>query len=62
MIRETKESSFWILCPVCNNKSRAKVYEDTVLLNFPLYCPKCKRETKVNVVQLKMTICNKPTE
>lgn len=48
----------WIRCPLCNQKTRIKVYPDTVLLNFPLYCPKCKRETIINVVQLKMVIKN----
>ena len=27
---------FWVRCPSCGNKTRIKVYEDTVLLNFPL--------------------------
>lgn len=31
-----------------------KVFEDTVLLNFPLYCPSCENETIINVVKLKM--------
>jgi len=48
--------SMWILCPVCGDKTRTKVYEDTVLLKFPLFCPKCKKEMRVNVVQLKMTL------
>ena len=30
------------------------------LLNFPLFCPKCKKETRVNIVKLKMTISNEP--
>ena len=33
----------WILCPVCGSKTRLKIREDTVLENFPLYCPKCKQ-------------------
>ena len=37
----------WILCPVCGNKTRNQIREDTVLLNFPLYCPKCKQETLI---------------
>lgn len=52
--------SIWILCPLCHGKTRTKVYADTVLINFPLYCPKCKRETKVNVVQLKMVTSDEP--
>lgn len=42
----------WILCPLCKNKTRLKIREDTELRNFPLYCPKCKQETIINVKQL----------
>lgn len=38
----------WVLCPVCGNKTRVKIREDTVLVNFPLYCPKCKHESLVD--------------
>lgn len=50
----------WIKCPFCNSKTRTKVYADTVLLNFPLFCPKCKREVKINVIQLQMTVSEEP--
>ena len=43
------EEEKWVLCPICNNKTRIKVRPDTVLENFPLYCPKCKQETIINV-------------
>ena len=43
------EKSKWILCPICNSKTRAKIYSDTVLINFPLYCPKCKQDINVNI-------------
>ena len=33
----------WILCPVCRGKTRTQIREDTVLENFPLFCPKCRR-------------------
>lgn len=46
--------SLWIRCPICGGKTRNKVYQDTVLVKFPLYCPKCKKETLIDVVQLKM--------
>lgn len=39
----------WVLCPICNNKTRIKVRPDTVLENFPLFCPKCKQETIISV-------------
>ena len=37
---------------VCHNKTRTKVREDTVLINFPLYRPLCKNTTLVNDVHL----------
>ena len=52
--------SHWVPCPICGNRSRTKVYADTVLINFPLYCPKCKKETKIDVVQLKMVKSKEP--
>ena len=39
----------WLLCPVCGNKTRVKIRGDTILENFPLFCPKCKQETLINV-------------
>ncbi|MBO5567662.1 MAG: conjugal transfer protein [Clostridia bacterium] len=47
--------SRWIRCPLCGHKSRTKVYENTVLLKFPLYCPKCRSETIVDVVKFELT-------
>ena len=46
----------WLRCPVCGNKTRNRVREDTVLKNYPLYCPKCKREMLINVKQLNMSV------
>ena len=42
--------SLWVHCPICNGKTRTRVYENTVLLNFPLYSPKCKKEIRINVL------------
>ncbi|HAX0996596.1 TPA: conjugal transfer protein [Enterococcus faecium] len=39
----------WILCPVCGNKTRLKIREDTELKKFPLYCPKCRQENLIGV-------------
>ena len=33
----------WLRCPFCGNKTRDRIREDTVLINFPLYCPKCRQ-------------------
>ena len=43
------EQQIWVLCPVCNNKTRTKIRKDTELVNFPLFCPKCKKENLVTI-------------
>jgi len=50
----------WVNCPVCNNKTRLRIREDTVLENFPLFCPKCKQETLIAVRQLNMSVIEEP--
>lgn len=50
----------WILCPICGNKTRVKMRDDTVLENFPLFCPKCKQETIINVKQLNISVIKEP--
>ena len=50
----------WILCPVCGSKTRDRLREDTVLKNYPLYCPKCKQETLINVKELHITVIKEP--
>lgn len=50
----------WILCPICGNKTRIRIRDDTVLENFPLFCPKCKKETLISVQQLNMSVIKEP--
>lgn len=50
----------WLLYPVCGNKTRLKLREDTILEKFPLYCPKCKQEALINVQQMNMSIIKEP--
>ena len=50
----------WLLCPVCGNKTRVQIREDTVLKNFPLFCPKCKNEKIIDVKHLKLSIIEEP--
>ena len=50
----------WILCPVCKNKTRLKIRENTELKNFPLYCQKCKQETLINLKQFNITVIKEP--
>lgn len=35
------------------------VIGDTVLKNYPLYCPKCKQETLIEAENLKVTVIKK---
>lgn len=50
----------WILCPTCGSKARDKIREDTVLKNFPLYCPKCKQESLIEVENLNIVVIKEP--
>ena len=43
----------WILCPVCHGKTRTQIRKDTVLQNFPLFCPKCKRSFLISLRECK---------
>ena len=50
----------WILCPLCGSKTRNKVREDTVLINYPLYCPKCRLETLIEAKNLQVIVIKEP--
>ena len=50
----------WVRCPVCGSKTRNRIREDTVLINYPLYCPKCKHETIINVQQMNISVIKEP--
>lgn len=45
---------YWIKCPICNGKTRVQVFYNTVLRNFPLFCPKCKLTHIVDVEKLEI--------
>lgn len=46
----------WIMCPICGNKTRDRIKEDTVLRNYPLYCPKCRHESLIDAEDLQITV------
>ena len=50
----------WLLCPIYGNKTRMKISEDTEIKNCPLFCPKCKHETLINVKKLNITVVKDP--
>lgn len=39
---------------VCGNKTCDRIREDTVLKDYPLYCPKCKQEILIKVKSLQV--------
>ncbi|WP_418886866.1 cysteine-rich KTR domain-containing protein [Johnsonella ignava] len=49
-------NSKWINCPVCGNKTNNKLRKDTVLKNFPIFCPKCKNESLIDASNLFIKI------
>lgn len=53
-------NSSWLICPVCGGKTRDQIRKDTVLINYPLYCPKCKQTTLINVNELNTTVIKEP--
>lgn len=50
----------WIICPNCGSKTRDKIRKDTEIKNFPLFCPKCKTETLINVTNFKISVITEP--
>lgn len=50
----------WIRCPICGSKTRDRIRADTIMKNYPLYCPKCKQETLINVKELQVTVIKEP--
>lgn len=50
------DDSRFILCPHCKAKTRVKIAQDTVLKNFPLYCPKGRKESVINAENYIITL------
>lgn len=50
----------WVKCPVCGNKTRNKIREDTILKKFPLFCPKCKMETLIEIEDFLIRVIKEP--
>ncbi len=57
---EREAEEWWVPCPICGGKTRIKIRMDTVLENFPLFCPKCRRETLVKLKDQQITIVTEP--
>lgn len=51
---DNTEGQEWVHCPACGNKTRLKLRKDTVLTHFPLFCPKCKKESLIDAKDFKV--------
>ena len=51
----------WICCPIsAANKTRIQIMPDTVVKKLPLFSPKCKAETVINVEGGQLSIIKRP--
>ncbi|MGT2357382.1 cysteine-rich KTR domain-containing protein [Staphylococcus aureus] len=44
------------MCPVCGNKTRLKIREDTELKKLYLLFCKCRQENLIEIKQFKVTV------
>ena len=44
----------WVHCPICGGKTRTKIREDTEAKNLIVFCPKCKRESVVDIKDMEV--------
>ena len=49
-------------CPICGTQTDTKVLPETVLVRYPLFCAKCRQETLVDVVKMKMVLSDAEDE
>ena len=49
-------------CPICGTQSDTKVLPETVLVRYPLFCAKCRQETLVDVVKMRMVLSDSTDE
>lgn len=59
-MKEAVEEKQWVLCPLCGAKTRLQLLLETELKSFPLFCPKCKRESIINAQNYQIKIINQP--
>lgn len=53
---ESQNTLDLVRCPICHGKTRTRVLADTVLLYFPLFCPKCKETSIVDLRDNRITL------
>ena len=58
-MKDTVKRSEWVLCPLYRGKTRLKLLPENVLKNFPLFCPKCRREMLISAEQFTGSVVMK---
>lgn len=53
LMRTKKMNDTWVLCPICGGKTRTKIRPDTEAKNLIVFCPKCKRETVMDIKDME---------
>lgn len=48
-MKDAGKEKRWVLCPRCGAKTRLQLLRETELKAFPLFCPKCRHESIINV-------------
>lgn len=56
----TASDEKWVLRPACGAKTRLRLLQRTVLRDFPLFCPKCKRESIINARSFQIELADQP--
>ena len=56
------EEKHWVLCPLCGAKTRLQLLAETELRAFPLFCPKCRRESIINAQKFIIVASQPGTE
>ena len=51
------KKSKWVRCSLCRKQTKTKIYPNTVLIRFPLYCQECEKEIPVTIINHEMIIC-----
>ena len=49
MMKEAAKEKQWVLCPWCGSKTRLQIFRETELKDFPLFCPKCRHDSIIDV-------------
>lgn len=54
------QNTSWIHCPVCGQKTRDKIRQNKILINYSLFCPKCKQENLIRTEKLHIAVIKEP--